>query len=301
MATPDLLSLYELYRRMYGGLSGPPQANWNPQNHELSGVSGQYLPTGGVLGVLATPPIPGPAWMQGPMPTGVGFRSLPPTPRFGAGRGIQIPSGPGSVLEIPDPHLERLVPGWMRDLWAAGTLLPRLQASGGAQESDASALSRPPLPKLEDRSGGLGWYVGPPVLEDERKRASPSAGRAQEFDPNYRILERVDDEAEKEKEIESPPLAPKDPADTVSDEGCEEEWADARRDCAAGFLGPRGKDMYSIPKGPRGRNYTIEDCARGVVSKRCGGNPLREGLSGEEAAKRNNDAVQKKRRDSGSK
>jgi hypothetical protein len=49
--------------------------------------------------------------------------------------------------------------------------------------------------------------------------------------------------------------------------GCKEEWEDARKFCA---------DLLSKPNPPRGVSgpyEDVEDCARGNVSERCGGNP----------------------------
>jgi hypothetical protein len=287
MATRDLQSLYELYRQGYGGQIGLPQLpqpGRAAQIHEPAGVSGNYSPTAGVLGYLPTPPAAVLAGMQNITPVGVGFRPPLSGTRLRLGGGVPMPDGSTSVQDMPDPHLERLVPDWMRDFWAAGTLLPKIIASdtsghggrAGATQGDALPSSQPQSVKQEDRSGGLGWYVGP---------------------PDKRILQRVDDSAG--EEVESPPLAPKDPVDTVDEEACAEEWADARKKCEEGFRGPRGDGPYSVPKGPRGRKYSIEDCARGIVSAICGGNPLKGGLSGEQRAKRNNERTPQGRKGRG--
>jgi hypothetical protein len=50
--------------------------------------------------------------------------------------------------------------------------------------------------------------------------------------------------------------------------GCKEEWDDARRKCAE-WLAQRPP-----PKGLTGGHRNVEDCARGHVSERCGGNPF---------------------------
>ena len=50
--------------------------------------------------------------------------------------------------------------------------------------------------------------------------------------------------------------------------GCKEEWDYARRKCA---------DLVSSrnpPRGVTGGYRNVEDCARGLVSERCGGNPV---------------------------
>jgi hypothetical protein len=49
--------------------------------------------------------------------------------------------------------------------------------------------------------------------------------------------------------------------------GCKEEWDDARKQCAEWLASP------NPPRGPTGKYKTIEECAPGLVSERCGGNP----------------------------
>lgn len=235
---------------------------------------------GGVLGPLSAP------LMAAPSPLPLGYAPRPPIPgtRFGVTVGVPTQTSPGPVVDIPDPHIERLIPGWMRNFWTAGSLIPRMMGDhlmdGPAPESDVQA----PFPRPEDRSGGLGWYVGPPQLEEELERSTRPS--------DVRILKTVSDNGAAGKDVASPRLAPENPADT---EGCDEEWAQARRDCEKGMSGPRGQGPYSTPLGPRGRRYTVEDCMSNNVRAICGGTPLRDGLSGQEAAKRNNDAIQKKR------
>ena len=51
-------------------------------------------------------------------------------------------------------------------------------------------------------------------------------------------------------------------------EGCDKEWADAIQLCA---------DWLALPNPPRsltGGHTTIDGCAKGLVSARCGGNPV---------------------------
>jgi hypothetical protein len=51
-------------------------------------------------------------------------------------------------------------------------------------------------------------------------------------------------------------------------EGCDKEWADAIKLCA---------DWLALPTPPRsltGGHTTIDGCAKGLVSARCGGNPV---------------------------
>jgi len=51
--------------------------------------------------------------------------------------------------------------------------------------------------------------------------------------------------------------------------GCEEEWEEARKQCAQ-WLSTRNP-----PRGVTGGYRNVEDCARGLVSERCGGNPVK--------------------------
>jgi hypothetical protein len=50
--------------------------------------------------------------------------------------------------------------------------------------------------------------------------------------------------------------------------GCREEWQEAREQCA------RWIASQNPPRGVTGGYRDLEDCARGLVSERCGGNPL---------------------------
>lgn len=285
MVNSNILNLLESMLReseSQVGSSQPPKAAMNyrsaGQTYSVPGAS--Y----GAGDVSATP-------SQGPglLRTLAGRSSLPRPglPRPGGIIGsllpMPTPPHPGSLLEIPSLHFEQLVPPLIRDFWNAQKVIPQTIAdkvSGRDQEADVSMQ----IPRREDRSGGLGWYVGPPQIEDELKRVTPPT--------DYRILKSVDES--EETPIESPPLAPEiDDAENI--EGCDEEWKDARQKCEEGTRGPRGAGPYSIPKGRRGRNYTIEDCMRSVVSKRCGGGDLKSGLSGAERAKRNNEAIRRRR------
>jgi hypothetical protein len=53
--------------------------------------------------------------------------------------------------------------------------------------------------------------------------------------------------------------------------GCKEEWDAAYEDCANWLSSPNRRDK------PTGGHLSIEDCARGLVSERCGGNELDRG------------------------
>lgn len=52
----------------------------------------------------------------------------------------------------------------------------------------------------------------------------------------------------------------------ADDEGCEEEWSEARRICAEELKKPNPS------LGITGGHRTVEQCSRGLVSERCGGN-----------------------------
>ncbi|MGA2492032.1 MAG: hypothetical protein ABSF67_03675 [Roseiarcus sp.] len=55
----------------------------------------------------------------------------------------------------------------------------------------------------------------------------------------------------------------------VLPDGCEQESARAREICSALLMAP------NPPRGQTGGNSDIDNCARGFVSERCGGNPVR--------------------------
>jgi hypothetical protein len=110
-----------------------------------------------------------------------------------------MPLGPSQFVEIPNPHLERLIPEATRNFWAAAALLPWILARGrlgngkpneSAQQSDGAPLSKSPFQQPPNGGGSpLPWYVGPPVLEEERRRSALSK-RSEGLDPNFRQLTR---------------------------------------------------------------------------------------------------------------
>jgi multisubunit Na+/H+ antiporter MnhC subunit len=57
-------------------------------------------------------------------------------------------------------------------------------------------------------------------------------------------------------------------------EECEEEWTQARKRCRALLKG------RNPPRGVTGGYLDVEDCAKGLVSWDCGGNPIDEGNQG---------------------
>jgi RHS repeat-associated protein len=68
------------------------------------------------------------------------------------------------------------------------------------------------------------------------------------------------------------------------DDGCEKEWEEARaicRDLIADISPRRLRASRRRLRGSwRGRPYNVEECARGFVSERCGGNPINWGRQG---------------------
>lgn len=169
----------------------------------------------------------------------------------------------------PGPRLPGRIPG------ALGALLTIIQALDDLVEKPQRVF--PPQPEPN------------PNTEPERGMSSDKdddTPKAQRPDPNIRRLTTVE---------KSPPLAPETEAGGENYEGCDDEWAEARKTCEDGFRGPRGYGPQSRPLGRR--EWSLNDCIESLVSARCGGKPLKEGLSGKERAKRNNEAVQKKRRD----
>jgi hypothetical protein len=241
------------------------------------------------------------------------------------------PLVPNQVIDIPNPHLERFIPELTRNFWAAVRLLPRIlgreiladdERNGSTQELGEPSSSKPPLRQPPNGGGNQ----PPPIVglagpdEARRRQSAPNDEKlstSEGTDPNYRQLTRVDVVGAAKKKIESPPLVPdaeiypdpkfgqvlgpsewtgstgNDGGASGDDEGCDEEWADARKQCSEGFAKGTDQGPYSRR---RDRPWSLEDCIRGIVSARCGGTPLKEGLSGEERAKRNNEMIRKKRK-----
>lgn len=211
MATPDVRSLYELYRQIYGSqgslLDGPqPEAKGlqfpgraYTQQAEGPSVSGDYAPVGGVLGrsnwsqdtgaVTAAPNVVL-AQMPLPLPRARPFGPIPPT-------------GPRSIQESPNLQLPELhIPESVRDAWVAGTLLPwtawrRMQGDGKPNGSTQEPGDVPsPNTPLGPPNGGPGPQAGIlGLLAEAARRQSPSnddeARSSEHPDPNYRELTRV--------------------------------------------------------------------------------------------------------------
>ena len=64
-------------------------------------------------------------------------------------------------------------------------------------------------------------------------------------------------------------FAPRPPSDVPDDEECREEWEAARAQCDREINTP---GMHDQSRGRRGGYSSVDDCARGLVSERCGGN-----------------------------
>lgn len=219
------------------------------------------LPTGGYT--VSEAPMSGPAAV---LRTGPAERS----PQVGAGPSLpRVGSAPVGDPGLPGPRLPGKIPG------ALGALLMLIQALDELVEKPQRVL--PPKPE-----------AGPDVEPEWGVSSADEDGMPEPKrpDPNTRRLTTVE---------KSPPVAPETEDNGENYEGCNEEWAEARKKCEEGFRGPRGQGPYSRPIGRR--KWTLNDCMESNVSARCGGKPLKEGLSGAERAKRNNEMIQKKRKD----
>ncbi len=273
--------------------------------------------------------------------------------RFGLPFPPKLPN-PNDVVEIPNPHLERFIPEWIRNGLITGSALPSIVLRGMQENDDPNEESQ----GLNDRPSPKTPFEQPPnrrpdplgaitsfLAEQAQKRQSPPSEKKQappeKVDPNFRTLSRLPSPtyewadafkrpsegataesksvgqggrpdavlgangsgaqaSRKPGRIESPPLvpgdAPPDPEPNVdvangNKEGCDKEWAEARKSCAEGFSKP-GEGPFSMRSD---RPWTFEDCVKSLVSERCGGTPLKKGLSGAERAKRNNEMIRKKR------
>jgi len=60
------------------------------------------------------------------------------------------------------------------------------------------------------------------------------------------------------------------PAELADEEDCLREWEDAYEQCAEELAKPAG----GRNRGVTGGYSDLEKCARGLVSERCGGNPV---------------------------
>lgn len=148
MATPDVRNLYEQFRQIYGGQgASSDSARSAPQSQtprtayplplEAYGADDGYQSTGGVLGGAASSSSSIPLWAQAFSPGGIaaGPRGILPFGPSMPGRFLPMPFGPGKIVEIPNPHFERVIPQSARDLWTAATLLPGILRDQEQQES----------------------------------------------------------------------------------------------------------------------------------------------------------------------
>lgn len=142
MATPDLRALYELYGQMFDGKAGLVEPVRSDHDVQHSGYDFAQLnePRGGVFSGLTAPAVP--KMPQTPFPAGASPRAPLSTLPLGLGRGLPMPLGPSQFVEIPNPHLERLIPEATRNFWAAAALLPWILARGSwGMASRMKALS----------------------------------------------------------------------------------------------------------------------------------------------------------------
>lgn len=109
-----------------------------------------------------------------------------------------------------------------------------------------SQSSAPFLAASYDSSARPWW--GPP--------AAPTSVWDPWYDHAIKGIQGIFDFINRRRQLTGDPNAP----------GCKEEWEAARSDCA-GWL-----SMPNPPRGLSGGYTNIEDCARGLVSERCGGN-----------------------------
>ena len=220
MATPDIQHLFERFLQIYGGQSSstePPRSEPRYQSLQSAysapadayGSDEGYAPSGGVLRGWNSLSPAAPSWarvLMGPGGMPLGLRGPPLGGRIGGGLPLgPMPSGSG-VFKTPNPHLERFIPQSTRDFWNAVALGQQMfrgrllgdDPGGGSSEGENGASSTEPLGEPQTNRPGSQppWYVGPPVFDEERKRQSmsnESEGRpAQEFDPDFRKLERVE-------------------------------------------------------------------------------------------------------------
>lgn len=216
MATPDIQNLFDRFLQIYGGQSSPTESAPSELRSQSSQpaytaprdtyeADGGKSPTGGVLrGLNSSSAIPW--WAQAlarPGGIAVGPRGPLPVGRF---RGFGFPLVPSDPVEIPSPHLERVIPQPARDIWNAATLLRGMlrdrlagdePSNGRIEEQNGVTSSEPPRESPANRPGSQPpWYAGPPVSDEERKRQSASdeseRRSARQLDPDFRKLARVD-------------------------------------------------------------------------------------------------------------
>lgn len=248
MATPDLRSLYELYRQMYGGSASPlgpagSESGISPQypgqaytqQRDIPRTSGGYAP-GGALGGFDPLPTGGPRWGQAsvflePMP--IGWRG-PTSVRAFRRPFFPFPSGPDTTIDIPMPKTpERHIPHGILGAGIVAALMPwilarRMQVDGRLdgsteQQSDPSS-PEPPLEQPPDGGGVPSTGILGLLLQEAARRLQSAPSEEQRLpersDPDVRLLRRVPSSSEREdapgpedsprplREIGSPPLVP---------------------------------------------------------------------------------------------
>lgn len=346
MATPDLRSLYEVYRQIYGSLGSPPMpaesgapAYSQPQaptvtpQPQIPKTNGDYAQGGGVFGGWSPDPATGPQWGQnfplmGPLPNG--WRPPMTFGRFGgalgqAAMGVSagLPFALGGTAEtprmrVPDIH----IPDAARDAVTAAQLFPwtvwrRMHGESkpdGMTEGRADIpSSRPPLGEPPNGSGPPSLGILGLLIEEARRLQSTlvhnEQGSSDEADPDVRELRRVPSDSDgvggsgaeasrKRSRVKSPPLVPNQvpPGNEAysssggstgggggggstgggeeNQDGCDEERRVAEQDCLDAMTGRKGRTNLGPWAKRPGKRFNFDDCVRGQLSKRCGGNQL---------------------------
>jgi hypothetical protein len=228
MLIPDIRDLYRLYG-VLGGQSASPQPDASAANSRTplppysQSPDAVSAPIGGLPGRLfgTLPEAPRWSWGSVPMPVapvGVGAPVVTRIPGLGF---VPLPVGPGSLPQIPMPHLpEPPIPQWLRGgLWAGAHLLPEAlsrllptDARGRSAQEQRTPVSggQPPNDSRDPKAGILGW----PSQQDPRDRGSArnDAGQrsSEELDPSFRKLMRVPAPAEGAPKSDEPPSFPSD-------------------------------------------------------------------------------------------
>lgn len=178
----------------------------------------------------------------------------------------------GSVGAYGDgPTLPRWSPP-MLPVPGGRIVLPRTSGLGGPMPPPSTtsppSIPMPPMPEA--------WRVFGPLLmlHPELLRERLFGERGESRDGHTNANQSSASVSASKSAAESPQAYPRvAPAFGEGDRDCKEEIREAREICtdadAAGWKGEYGTGPY---KNPRGKPWDIEDCVRGRVSERCGGN-----------------------------
>ncbi|HXH43602.1 MAG TPA: hypothetical protein VNK51_07125 [Bradyrhizobium sp.] len=212
MATPNMRNLFERFLQIYGGQIAStepmrPESRYQsaqPAYSASSDVYGSdgYTPSGGVLRGWNSPAVAAPWWagaLAGPSGMPVGLRGPRPGGRIGAYPFPPMPRDPNDVVQIPNPHLERLIPQSTRAFWDAAARVPEMVRRQWLEDESSSATreeetgASPPKPPTNRPGSQPPWIVGPAILKEfERQgRTSNQDPQPKEIvDPNFRRLTR---------------------------------------------------------------------------------------------------------------